>query len=119
MSPAATFSFIFWILTVSVAFLGLYPNISLVNGFNIVNLLNELDELCISAALISKRGCALEAFVSMICWSVTSLFVRRLWNPETTTIAFKKFSADSFFGGIASAAAIFLKYHLQMRLATK
>ena len=111
------FALTFWILTLSIAYFGAFPQNHLLFGFSIHEFFNAADTYLIDASLITKRGCAMEACISMISWSLTNLFIRRLLNPETAHNAFQKYSADAFFGGIASAAGIVLKYHLQMRMA--
>lgn len=112
------FALTFWILTITIAYFGAFPKNHLLFGFSIHDFFNAADTYLIDASIITKRGCAMEACISMISWSLTNLFIRRLLNPETAHNAFQKYSADAFFGGIASATGIILKYHLQMRMAT-
>ena len=55
----------------------------------------------------------IESYIAFLTWSFTYLFVRRLLNPETATMAFEKFSVDAVFGGLAAAMAIILKHILK------
>lgn len=50
-----------------------------------------------------------KAYVGFLSWSVTYLFFRRFLNPETSSTAVKKYSADAVFGGLATAGAVFIK----------
>ena len=65
-----------------------------------------------------SRNIAVDCFVSFLSWSSTYLFVRRLLNPETTPVVFKKFSADAFYGGLAAASTAFIKPLLTAALQT-
>ena len=78
-----------------------------------------VDQQFISLGLYNKKGIAIEAFMAFVCWSTTYLFIRRLWNPETSKSTFEKYSADSFFGGLAAAGSILLKNILLNTLAEK
>lgn len=111
------FAFTCCALCALVAVMGAFPEKTQNYGLVLWRLFEVVDDDLINAKVIAKSGCAKEAFIAMICWSTTNLFVRRLFNPETTETAFRKYSADAFFGGIAAAAAIVLKYHLQSRLS--
>jgi hypothetical protein len=71
----------------------------------------------ISSGILNKKGITLEAFMATISWSSTYLFIRRLWNPETSSATFEKYAADSFFGGLAAGASIFLKAILLQSLS--
>ncbi len=53
-----------------------------------------------------------ESFLAFVGWSTTYLFIRRLWNPENSgwSNTMQKFSADCIFGGICSAATVWVKY---------
>ena len=82
-----------------------------------VNKLCEyLDSYMLGLGVIQKAGVSLEACIAFVCWATTYLFVRRLLNPETTHEAMQRFSADSFYGGLAAAAAVFLKTFLLARV---
>lgn len=61
---------------------------------------------------------SIECIVAFLCWSSTYLFVRRLLNPETNPVVFKKFSADAFYGGLAAASTAFIKPILTAALQT-
>ena len=65
-----------------------------------------------------SRNIAVDCFVSFLSWSSTYLFVRRLLNPETNPVVFKKFSADAFYGGLAAASTAFIKPLLTAALQT-
>lgn len=65
-----------------------------------------------------NRNIAVDCFVSFLSWSSTYLFVRRLLNPETNPVVFKKFSADAFYGGLAAASTAFIKPLLTAALQT-
>lgn len=73
---------------------------------------NELDSHLIQMGVINKTGVSLEAAIAFICWSTTYLFIRRLWNPETFSGCLERFSADSFYGGLAAGASVILKTYL-------
>lgn len=64
------------------------------------------------------RHTIVECLVSFLCWASTYLFVRRLLNPETNPVVFKKFSADAFYGGLAAASTAFIKPILTAALQT-
>ena len=62
------------------------------------------------------RKTIIECYINFLCWSSTYLFVRRMLNPETGSVAFKKFSADAFYGGLAAASTAFIKPFLTAAL---
>lgn len=71
------------------------------------------DEYLLSLGAIQKAGVSLEAVIACVCWATSYLFVRRLLNPENDgQAALRKFSADSFYGGLAAAASVFAKAYL-------
>lgn len=55
-----------------------------------------------------KSTCS-DCIVNFLSWSFSYLFVRRLLNPETSTVVFQKFSTDAFYGGLAAATTAFMK----------
>lgn len=71
-----------------------------------------MDIQLIQMGIINKTGVSLEAAIAFICWATTYLFIRRLWNPETFVGCLERFSADSFYGGIAAGASVILKTYL-------
>jgi len=73
---------------------------------------DAMDTQLIQMGIIHKTGVSLEAAIAFICWSTTYLFIRRLWNPETFVGCLERFSADSFYGGLAAAASVILKTYL-------
>lgn len=70
---------------------------------------DSVEDKMISMGFFSKKGVALESFVSCICWSVPYLFIRRMCNPETSKTALRKYSADAVFGGLAAGVTVLLK----------
>lgn len=86
-------------------------------SLGVKNYIAQFENLLISIGLISKKGLLLEAFIAIVCWSSTYLFIRRLWNPETFSSTFDKYAADSFFGGLAAGASVLLKTVLTKALA--
>lgn len=116
VNPLSFVAFPFCVLVVLCTLLGLYPHYLKYHGVSIVDTFYHIDTYLMNENFVAKRGCSLDAFIAMICWSTTNLFVRRLWNPETAATALQKYSADAFFGGLAAAAAVYLRYHLQLRL---
>ena len=73
---------------------------------------HQLDAQLIQMGVINKTGVVLEAAIAFICWATTYLFIRRLWNPETFVGCLERFSADSFYGGLAAGASVILKTYL-------
>lgn len=59
--------------------------------------------------IFHRKGTLFEALVAFVCWSCTYLFIRRLGNPETRSVALTKFSGDAVYGGIAAATAVVMK----------
>ena len=57
------------------------------------------------------RRILLDAYVAFLSWGTSYIFVRRLWNSENISVSsvFDKFSADSFFGGLAAASAVLMR----------
>jgi hypothetical protein len=102
--------YLFFTITTTLFFLSLYGS----HIIPIKALCSSIDDLLLSFHLIPKKGITLEAFIAVVCWSSTYLFIRRLWNPENLGIknTFEKFSADSFFGGLCAGATVFLKVAL-------
>jgi hypothetical protein len=90
-----------------------FPNIFPVSIFcaNIEVYLDELPAFR-GRGLFHRKGIIFESFVAFVCWSVTYLFIRRFLNPETSKVAFAKFSNDAFFGGMAAAIAVIMKSYL-------
>jgi hypothetical protein len=80
---------------------------------------NQCDRVLVQSGLLPKSGVVLEAFIAMVCWSMSYIFIRRLLNPETSRSTFEKYSADSFFGGLAAAASVLLKSVVTAALAEK
>lgn len=64
------------------------------------------------------EGVLVDCYVNFLCWSSTYLFVRRLLNPETSSVVFKKFSSDAFYGGLAAASTALMKPILTSALHT-
>ena len=60
----------------------------------------------------------IDCYVNFLCWSSTYLFIRRYLNPETSSVVFKKFSSDAFYGGLAAASTAFMKPILSAALHT-
>ena len=60
----------------------------------------------------------IDCYVNFLCWSSTYLFIRRYLNPETSSVVFKKFSCDAFYGGLAAASTAFMKPILSAALHT-
>jgi len=54
-----------------------------------------------------------EAYVAFLSWSTSYLFIRRLWNPETTNVTIEKYAADAVYGGFAASASVFWKHALK------
>jgi Gpi18-like mannosyltransferase len=106
-----SFPYLYFTITTTIFVLSLAGNSSI---FPIHPLCSAIDDVLLSFHLIPKRGITLEAFIAIVCWSSTYLFIRRLWNPENLGMknTFEKFSADSFFGGLAAGATVFLKVAL-------
>ena len=69
------------------------------------------------AGLDMYKAVIYDSFLAFISWSTTYLFIRRLWNPENGGWAntMQKFSADSIFGGICSAATVWVKHFASHR----
>ena len=84
--------------------------------FSPIKLSSTVDSILISNGVLVKQGATLEAWIAIICWSLSYYFVRRLWNPETRDVTFRKYSADALFGGLAAGASVYLKYYLQARI---
>jgi hypothetical protein len=113
------FSYAFLALTILVALLGIFAEGHFKQYIHVEAYCISLDRFLISHGIISKMGVSLDAFMAVITWSITYLFIRRLWNPETTDIAIRKFSPDAFFGGIAAGASVILKSMLVKILLEK
>ncbi len=63
--------------------------------------------------LLPMKSKIYDAFVNFVSASFCNLFIRRLLNPDSAPVAFEKYSVDAVFGGIASAAQVFVKYMLR------
>lgn len=121
-SPVTTVSFI------DITFMCIYMTIPLLMGavciypsvrpyFPLLRVCSLFDDYLISAEVIQKAGVSLEASIACVCWATSYLFVRRLLNPENDgQAALHKFSADSFYGGIAAAASVFAKAYLMTHM---
>lgn len=114
-----TFSYTFMLITTLLFFLGIYGEGPVKQFFDIEAHCQALDGLLLRGGVISKAGVSLDAFMAVVCWSSTYLFIRRLWNPETADAAFARFSADSFFGGLAAGGSVVLKALLVRALVEK
>lgn len=77
-----------------------------------------IDNFLIKAGFLNKSGMTLDAFIAIVSWSSTYLFIRRLLNPENKGTTFEKFSADSFFGGLAAGCAVFMKHIVSSALSS-
>jgi membrane-bound metal-dependent hydrolase YbcI (DUF457 family) len=113
------FSYTFFIITTISFFLALYSKVLFSQYFSIRELCDNIDLVMMGLGIFPKKGIAMEAFMAFVCWSSTYLFIRRLWNPETMRTTVEKYSADSFFGGLAAAGSIILKNMLTAALAEK
>jgi len=104
------FPYPFFCITLTLLLVGLYAESF---GFEIISTVKTFsagaDKLLFEAGIIHKPGVVIEAIMAVICWSSTYLFIRRLWNPETTNSTVERFSPDSFFGGLAAGFSIILK----------
>lgn len=67
---------------------------------------------------VHLKATVIDCYVNFLCWSITYLFVRRLLNPETSSVVFKKYSMDAFYGGLAAASAAFMKPIINAALHT-
>jgi len=85
--------------------IGLHPSFD----SSLADMLMFLEKQCIPADWGLRKGTMADALIAFISWSTTYLFIRRLWNPETSPMAFERFSADAFYGGLAAAAASIVK----------
>ena len=105
-----TFAHSFMTLTVAITIVALLIDNPLMKSVVDVRLYcAHIDQVLIDLGLIGKGGVTLDAYIATVCWGSTYLFIRRLWNPETMSVAIQRFSADSFFGGLASGGAVLLK----------
>lgn len=105
-----TFAYTFMVITTLLCVFALYAEEGSVKQyFDVEDYCRKVDVFLLDLGIISKPGVALDSFIAIICWSVTYLYIRRLWNPETMDVAFPRFSADSFFGGLAAGGAVLLK----------
>lgn len=82
-----------------------------IQNFNAVN--NKFINILIYFNVLSWKNTIIDSFIAFLCWSFTYLFIRRLFNPETTDSTFEKYSSDAFFGGLAAAASSMLKIILK------
>jgi hypothetical protein len=114
-----TFSYSFLVVTVLIAMIGIYGEGAIKEFINIEQYCHNLDLLLMQHNIITKPGVSLDAFIGVICWSTTYLFIRRLWNPETSDVAIQRFSADAFFGGLAAGGSVILKSMLVRILVEK
>lgn len=114
-----TFSYTFMMLTTLLLLLAVYGEGHIKQVFNLEAHCRALDEIMLDSGIISKPGVSMDAFVAIVCWGVTYLYIRRLWNPETMDTTFQRFSADSFFGGLAAGASVILKAFLVRVLVEK
>lgn len=83
---------------------------------SLADILMNAENYCLPEKWGLRKGTMADALISFISWSTTYLFIRRLWNPETSPMAFEKFSPDAFYGGLAAAAASILKSMLYASL---
>lgn len=105
-----TFAHSFMALTVALTVAALLLDHPIVKGIVDIRLYcSHIDQILIDFGLVGKAGVTLDAYIATVCWGFTYLYIRRLWNPETMSVAIQRFSADSFFGGLASGGAILLK----------
>lgn len=104
------FPYPFFLATIAMLLIGLYAEVIGAEVIqSIKNTATNFDSILYEAGIIHKPGIVIEAFAAVICWSSTYLFIRRLWNPETANSTIERFSADSFFGGLAAGFSVILK----------
>lgn len=120
-SPAQdnTFSFFFMALTTLLLAIAVYAEGPLKSIIDIEQSCSLFDQMLLNHGIISKVGVSMDAFIAIICWGITYLYIRRLWNPETMDVAFTRFAADSFFGGLAAGGSVILKAFLVRVLVEK
>lgn len=111
------FSLTFLFVTSFLFLIGLYAETTVPPTLPVKYFCSLCDDLLLKFDITTKRGVALEAFIAMLCWSSTYIFVRRLWNPENYGTVIEKYAADSFFGGLAAAASVIVKHMLLRSLA--
>ncbi|RYH32206.1 hypothetical protein EON65_01125 [archaeon] len=108
--PDMAFAHFFMTLTVAITIMALLVDHPMVKSIVDIRLYcSHVDQILIDFGLIGKAGVTFDAYIATVCWGSTYLFIRRLWNPETMSVAIQRFSADSFFGGLASGGAVLLK----------
>lgn len=98
---------------------GVHTDSPIARWIPVLDMCQHLDDYLVAQGVIQKSGVSVEAIIAYVCWSTTYLFVRRLWNPETSRGALQKFAADSFYGGLAAAGAVILKAYLVANLVNR
>ena len=73
------------------------------------DVLVNLDSFVFPSHWNLRKDTLVDSMIAFITWSTTYLFVRRLLNPETFSVAIERFSADAFFGGLAASTASVFK----------
>ena len=79
---------------------------------------NILNGVCIDKFLkfinlYDNKSLIYDMIKSSIIWSFTYLMCRRLYNPETRTIALEKYSVDAFYGSLSVILNTYINFLIQ------